>query len=360
MRIFYAVQATGNGHIARAMEVVPHLKKYGEVDIFLSGNNSSLQIDLPVKYRSNGVSLFYGKNGNLNYSKIISSFSPFSIWRDACELPVEKYDIVINDFESVSALACRIKKKPFVHFGHQASFVSSNTPRPHIKDKVGEWVLRNYASSPYSIGLHFHPYDDFIYSPIIKKEILETQPCNKGHVTIYLSQYDDTFLSKYLESLSEVEFHLFSKSAKQITRLKNITIFPVDKQLFDKSMIESFGIITGAGFETPSEAMYLKKKLLCIPISGHYEQLCNAVALKKMNVTVLEKINEVFPLDIQRWLGNGSQGKLTLHQTTEQIVDNVVRMGKVLFTNSDFASSSETDTSYHSEWIKKGQFTEVN
>jgi UDP:flavonoid glycosyltransferase YjiC (YdhE family) len=34
MRIFYAVQATGNGHISRAMELLPELEKMGQVDIF--------------------------------------------------------------------------------------------------------------------------------------------------------------------------------------------------------------------------------------------------------------------------------------------------------------------------------------
>jgi UDP-N-acetylglucosamine:LPS N-acetylglucosamine transferase len=53
MKIFYAVQATGNGHISRAMEVIPYLENYGEVDVFLSGANSTLELSMPVKYRSN-------------------------------------------------------------------------------------------------------------------------------------------------------------------------------------------------------------------------------------------------------------------------------------------------------------------
>jgi len=57
MKIFYAVQATGNGHISRATELVPLLQKYGEVDVFLSGSNYSLKTILPVAYRSKGLSL---------------------------------------------------------------------------------------------------------------------------------------------------------------------------------------------------------------------------------------------------------------------------------------------------------------
>ena len=42
MKIFYAIQATGNGHISRAMQLYPYLQKFGEVDFFMSGSNASL------------------------------------------------------------------------------------------------------------------------------------------------------------------------------------------------------------------------------------------------------------------------------------------------------------------------------
>ena len=59
MKILYSIQATGNGHISRAMELIPHLREYGNVDVFLSGANSTLALDAPIKYRSKGISLFY-------------------------------------------------------------------------------------------------------------------------------------------------------------------------------------------------------------------------------------------------------------------------------------------------------------
>ena len=40
MKILYSVQATGNGHIARAKEILPYLKKYGEVDALISENGT--------------------------------------------------------------------------------------------------------------------------------------------------------------------------------------------------------------------------------------------------------------------------------------------------------------------------------
>ena len=34
MKILYAIQGTGNGHISRAREIIPLLQKYGELDIY--------------------------------------------------------------------------------------------------------------------------------------------------------------------------------------------------------------------------------------------------------------------------------------------------------------------------------------
>ena len=42
MKIFYAIQGTGNGHLSRAEQLYPYLKEYGQVDFFLSGSNAQL------------------------------------------------------------------------------------------------------------------------------------------------------------------------------------------------------------------------------------------------------------------------------------------------------------------------------
>ena len=327
MKILYAVQATGNGHIARATELLPFIQQYGEVDIFLSGSNSSLNNDLPVKYRSKGLSLFYGNTGGLNYLKMASTFAPYRIYKEAKNLPVEKYDIVLNDFESITSLACKIKNVPSVHFGHQASFSSLNTPRPEGKDLVGEFILRNYANSVHTVGLHFESYDKDIYSPVLKSSILNATPKNKGHITVYLAHYSDEVVIEHLQKIKDLQFHVFSKKVKAVERIGNILLMPVSNNGFNESMINSAGVITGAGFETPAEALYLGKKLLCLPILGQYEQLCNAAALEKFNVTVVNRIDTYFSFAVKMWMNSLSPKPLVLNQSTEKIVQLVIEKG---------------------------------
>lgn len=324
MKIFYAVQATGNGHIARAIELMPYLQQYGEVDIFLSGSNSNLKVPLPVKYKSNGVSLFYGNRGGLDYLKMLQNFSPLQTITTARDLPVEKYDIVLNDFECITSLACKFKNVPSVNFGHQASFLSANTPRPQKKDLIGELVLKNYATANKYIGLHFDQYDDFIYSPVLKEKILNAEAEDQGYITVYLSHYSDEFVISKLKNIPDLRFEVFSKKVSSRTENGNVTLIPIDNDAFVESMIHCTGVITGAGFETPAEALYLGKKLMCLPIKGQYEQLCNAAALQKFNVPVLNNMDDQFVNEVSNWMNTKNISKLVITNSTESIVSKVI------------------------------------
>ena len=304
MKIFYAIQATGNGHISRATQLYPYLKKFGEVDFFLSGNNASLNIDLPIKFRSAGCSLHYSKCGGLNYWDIAKNIQPIQMYKDAKSLPLKDYDVVINDFDSITSLACKMQKVHSVQFGHQASFISENTPRPEKRSVMGEMILKHYAPSPKHIGLHFEKYDSFILPPIIKDEIVQAQPKDLKHITVYLPSFQKDCLEKAFNTLSDVQFHWFLNDVQTKYAEGNITYFPVNQKLFNDSLINCHGIITGGGFETPAEALYLGKKILSIPIRNHYEQECNAAALKKLGVPVVHEVGDDFDKIIENWLNS--------------------------------------------------------
>lgn len=325
MNILYSVQATGNGHISRAMELLPFLKQYGEVDIFLSGANSSLDFSFPIRYRSKGLSLFYTCKGKLNYKKTFLSFAPLRIRKEVKDLPVEKYDLVLNDFECITSLACAYKKMPSINFGHQASFNSPLTPRPAEKNKMGEWILKNYARASFNIGLHFKEYDKFIFPPVIKKEIMEAEPIDKGFISVYLPSYCEKIMEKFFHPLSYHRFHIFSFETKQPRQSRNITFLPVDKKLFNEALINCSGIITGGGFETPAEALKLGKKLMVIPIKGQYEQRCNAAALEQMGVKKLDSLDDDFPGHFEKWTRSETI-KAEYNHSTEDIVADVMKL----------------------------------
>jgi len=226
------------------------------------------------------------------------------MYKDAKSLPLKDYDVVINDFDSITSLACKMQKVHSVQLGHQASFVSENTPRPEKRSVMGEMILKHYAPSPKHIGLHFEKYDSFILPPIIKDEIVQAEPKDLKHITVYLPSFQKDCLEKAFNKIQDVEFHWFLNDVQMKHAIGNITYYPVNQKFFNESLINCHGIITGGGFETPAEALYLGKKILSIPIRNHYEQECNAAALKKLGVPVVYEVGDNFDEIIENWLAS--------------------------------------------------------
>lgn len=326
MKIFYAIQATGNGHISRAMELLPYLEQYGKVDILLSGANSNLTLDAPVKYRSNGLSLFYNCGGGLDYRKIVKEMHVLRLRKEIQDLPVEKYDLVINDFDYLTAAACAKKKRPSIQYGHQASFHSAATPRPEKRSAPGEWILKNYAKATHYVGLHFNRYDHFIFNPVVKKQILQADPTDQNYVTVYLPSYCEPQLKNIFTAIPDYQFQVFTKEIVQPKTIGNIKFLPVDKKMFNESLIHCTGIITGGGFESPAEAIHLGKKIMSIPIRGQYEQVCNGAALKQLGITCMDNIGPDFKNDFYNWLNHAFTFRADYSKSIDESLDYLFRL----------------------------------
>ena len=50
MKILYAIQTTGNGHLARAQSIIPRLKEIANIDINTSGPKNDFLLDEKTIY----------------------------------------------------------------------------------------------------------------------------------------------------------------------------------------------------------------------------------------------------------------------------------------------------------------------
>ena len=324
MKILYAIQGTGNGHISRAREIVPLRQQYGELDLLVSGTQAEVSLSQPLKYRMHGFSFVFGTKGGVDKWATYKLMNLPRLWKDIHHLPLAQYDIIINDFEPVSAWACRLQKLESVSLSHQCSFVSKKTPRP-AKWNVAEWLFKYYSPTTHHIGFHFDRYDDFIHTPVIRSEIRKLTPTNEGHYAVYLPAYDDKTLVKYLSQVKDVEWQIFSKRQKAVKREGNVQIFPVNNEAFNKSLASCTGLLTGGGFEGPAEALFLQKKVMMIPMTGQYEQQCNALAASKLGVPVVSAIDENFTGEVNKWIADDKKIKVDFPDETAQIVDNMIK-----------------------------------
>ncbi|QNL49472.1 glycosyl transferase [Olivibacter sp. SDN3] len=324
MKILYAVQGTGNGHLSRAMDVIPCLQKRAEVDILVSGIQADLELPFEVKYRRHGLSFIFGKAGGVDLWKTFMSNKVRDIVKEVNEIPIDQYDLVINDFEPVTAWACYLKEHPCIGLSHQAAVLDIHSPKPEEVDMMGKFILKHYAPTDVSYGFHFQPYTKSIFTPVIRQQIRHQTITDNGHYTVYLPAYDDARLLKSLLRFGNVQWDVFSKHNKVPFTLKNVNVQPINNEKFISSMASAHAILCGAGFETPAEALYLKKKLMVIPMKNQYEQHLNAAALRQMGVPVIKNLKAKNNTLIDDWIGSDHIVSVDYPDCTQEIIDHVL------------------------------------
>lgn len=289
-KVLYAIQGTGNGHMARAREVLPYLQQLAQVDVLVSGRAHQVQVNQPLNFRYQGITMYYDSSGGVNMRTTFSRNNWPSFYREVKDCPVQDYDLVINDFEPVSAWACRLRGIPCTAFGHQAAFRLPGAPRCRRKNRWAEGLLRYYAPAHHHRGLHFRAYAPGIFPPVIRREIREASPTVGDHFTVYLPAYGMEVLEKTLQNISNVNWEVFHPACQESWTRGAVQFHPVDQANFLQSFLSCQGVLTSAGFETPAEALHLGKKLLVVPIRRQYEQSLNAAALAELGVPVLRHL----------------------------------------------------------------------
>jgi uncharacterized protein (TIGR00661 family) len=347
MKILYAIQGTGNGHLSRAKDIIPALQKKCTVDILVSGTQADIRLRYPVKYRLNGLSFVFGKHGGVDIWNTFYKADLQLLKNEIKELPVEEYDFVINDFEPVSAWACHYKKVPCIALSHQSGLLNKNIPKPKNKDFIGSAILKHYAPASYHFSFHFSNYDKNIYTPVIRREIREVENEDFGYYTVYLPSYDDSKLLKVLQNFKNVRWQVFSKHSIRTINEGNISIYPVSSDLFTRSIAKSTGVLCGAGFETPAEAIYLGKKLMVIPMKGQLEQHFNAIALKNLGVPVIKSLKTKNFIKIENWLSSDQRIQINYPDITDVVVNKVFE----LYINK-FQKMRKTDIKRHENFAE--------
>lgn len=349
MKILYAIQGTGNGHLSRARDIIPILQKKGELDILISGTQADIDLPYPIKYKFNGLSFIFGKKGGVDILETYKKSKIRKLFSEINSLLVEKYDIVINDFEPVSAWACYLKNKECIALSHQSAVLNKHAPPPKHVDVLGRSVLKNYAPTTAQYGFHFEQYDENIFTPVIRNQVRELKPQNKGHYTVYLPAYNDERIIQTLCELPAIKWEVFSKHNKEEMHEDNISIYPINNDAFIQSMCNAEGVLCGAGFETPAEALFMNKKLMVIPMKGQYEQHCNAAALKQMGVPVIKSLKTKHVDKIKNWINSKDKVTVNYFNMTESIINIILQkhavsspimLGKKMYSEKKFRKTT--------------------
>jgi uncharacterized protein (TIGR00661 family) len=332
--VLYGIQGTGNGHLSRAQELIPAFRQYAQVDVLISGNQSQLQTNLDFDYRLNGLTFVSGKNGGISLPSTLRNFSLKQFVKDVRTLPIENYDLIISDFEPITSWAGRIKGKKVIELSHQAAVKHHSSPKPDRFSSLGKFILNNYCPNERSYGFHFESYDPSIFTPVIRRSIREIESVSGNFNLVYLPSYGDEQILRFLRNFDS-EWRVFSRFTSTARRIGNVTFHPIDQTEFIRSLAECGGVLCGAGFELPSEAIFLNKRLMVIPLSGQYEQYCNATALKKLGYSVIDDLDLIHYRLVQSWLNTKRMNGIYYPDNTDLVAQRVLGLCEPALKTSD-------------------------
>ncbi len=317
MKIFYGIQGTGNGHITRGRIMARELHAaHFDVTYQFTGRPQDKFFDMQVfnDYQWREGLTFSTQNGKINHLKTVLQSKPLNFLRDIKQLDLSAYDVVICDYEPITAWAARQQNKKTIGISHQYAF-QYDIPRSG-NDPLSEAVMRNFAPVDIGIGLHWHHFDQPILPPVIEAPVASTQPKN-NKIVVYLPFEDQKRVIALLAPFKEFEFFIYAPEITPSlhdhihTRLLSLTGFQQD-------LSDCAGIICNAGFELASESLQLGKKILVKPVHAQMEQVSNAAALHTLGYG--EMMHKLNPKTIEKWLYGSKAIRVTYPDTAQYLV----------------------------------------
>jgi uncharacterized protein (TIGR00661 family) len=309
LRIMFAVQGDGRGHMTQALALQRMLLDAGHKISSVLINRADLN-GVPAFFRDQIQAPIVGFD-SLEFvaDRANKGIMPIrSVWHNVQRAPAlarstaaitsafrqERPDLLVNLFEPLVGLTrlFSASRLPMVGIGHQYLLLHPRFEFPPGK-LVDRFAIRHYIrmttiGARRLLALSFDHLPDLpgakiaVVPPLLRPEVL-AQPLDRR----------DDFLLVYLlkaglreEILAwharhpDVPIHCFTdqpQAEAAVAHDATLTFHRLGGSTFLDLMARCRGLVCTAGFESVCEAMYLGKPVLMVPTPNHFEQACNAL-----------------------------------------------------------------------------------
>lgn len=330
MKILYGVQGTGNGHITRARVMAKAFKDRGiDVDYVFSGRPADQFFDMDIfgDFRTFEGVTFKTAHGQVKNFETMQQAHLLKMYNDIQQLDVSEYDLILNDFEPITAWAGRLakqdKKIPVINISHQASFIHNKVPVKNM-GWLDKKLVKYFAPADIHLGVHWYHFGESILPPFIEHSEFECHQTNaseqiQGDVLVYLPFEELTQITEVLNGQHKQKFIIYHPDVTEESEEAAVILKKPSRNGFLSDLQRCSGVIANAGFELSSEALTMGKKLLLKPLKGQFEQASNAETLRQMGLaTVMTSLDEDA---IDSWLLKGKIESINYPSDPSPVID---------------------------------------
>lgn len=301
MRILYGVVGEGMGHATRSSVILDHLTREHEVHVVVSGRardylaqrfaNVHKIWGLTIQYEGNSVrklgTLLENVKGALKglpenvraYFDLVDEFKP---------------EVVVSDFESFSYLYATNHLLPVISVDNMQIINRARHAPELLAGYEAEFQLtRNIVKAKlpncfhYLVATFFYPElrkeRTTLLPSILRPEILSATPEPGEHLLVYQTATTNSELIDALKQ-SGIPCRVYGvrRGIKADEVEQNLTFRPFSEAGFIDDLRTSRAVVAGGGYTLMSEAVYLHKPLLSLPVQGQFEQTLNALYLEQL------------------------------------------------------------------------------
>ena len=298
-KIVYGVSGEGSGHSSRARVMLEHLVQLGHEVKVVSYDRGyrNLRNDFDV-FETEGLHIASSDNRVSKVKTFTDNLQRLP--QGSKKLRALRKDIfqtfspdcVITDFEPMCAYLAHHYDLPLITIDNQHRIRYMTYPCParmQAERRMTVSVIRAMVPRPdVSLVTTFY-YGDarndrtLFFPPILRREILELQPTSGDHILVYLTSGFESFI-RILKSFSRETFLVYGYERHE--QVGNMVFKPYSRDGFLEDFAACKAVMATAGFTLMTEAFYLRKPYLALPMRGQFEQELNAHWLAKLNFGV--------------------------------------------------------------------------
>ncbi|MBD5607632.1 MAG: teichoic acid biosynthesis protein [Desulfovibrio sp.] len=321
-RILYGIHGTGHGHAMRGLTIARALPDHEFLFVASDDAPSVLEPEFPTKRLPNLGTVF--KNYKVDLPATIKRAFPLlanrkKYIREALKI-IEDFrpDVCMTDLEYFVPRAAEVAGIPCLTLDHQHTITSCRHEAPLSlrRDAFIQGLTPRYLFRPtdWNIIISFyappllprHIRDTRVLPPILRDGVIRSQPRDDRHILVYQSNSTDKRLIDFLLSSTDRTAYVFGYG-DMTGRTGNVVFRSKSESEFIDLLASCAYVIQGGSHTLMSEALYLGKPILSIPLEAMVEQRFNAFYLEKLGygrVASMDTLNKDFLERFERDLPN--------------------------------------------------------
>jgi uncharacterized protein (TIGR00661 family) len=305
MRILYGVAGEGMGHATRSRVVIDHLARSHEVEVVVSGRAydylKARESDRLGVTRIWGLSIVYEDNEVQNFRTVLSNLTGAALGglpknvKAYFDLTAEfQPDVVVSDFESWSHMYGKLNGLPVVSLDNNQIVNRCDHPPEVLAGKEAEYLVAKAVVKAKLPGCFHYLVTSFFFPeiskprtslhlPVLRPEILAARPEPAGHLLVYQTSTSNAALPEILKGCGrECRIYGLRRDLKEDLRDGNLVYRPFSEQRFIEDLRTASGVVSGGSFTLMSEAVYLRRPMLSVPVKKQFEQILNGRYLERL------------------------------------------------------------------------------